>query len=327
MRRLSVIVTNYNYERYVGDAIASALDLDWSDLEVIVVDDGSTDGSHDIISSFGDRILALRIANSKHRGAANAGYARSTGDVVIFLDADDLLPRGLPAALDRAMGPGVSKVQVPMQRIDADGRAFGAPFPRFDPLPTPRDIRRWMTRTSAYPTPPGSGNAYARWFLDRIFPVGPELGDAADSACLAAAPVLGDVVTLAGPAVSYRQHGANDSDLSSDPALYAREVGRAVDRWRFAARLGGLDVATTDMRPLRRSRELLQFRAAATRVTPGARELGRDRRSTVLLDAVRSVAQPGPDSASKRLLVAAWAILVASLPLGPARRLIRARFR
>ena len=91
------------------------------------------------------------------------------------------------------------------------------------PVLSPADIRRWAARTTAYPTPPGSGNAYARWFLDRILPLGPDIGDFADSGCLAAAPFFGDVVSVPEVVVGYRRHDANDSDLLKDDRRFPRE--------------------------------------------------------------------------------------------------------
>ena len=191
MKRLSVVIANHNYAEYVGLAIESALALKWPDTEVVVVDDGSTDGSPQLIQSYGDRVKVLLTENASQRVAANRGFALSSGDVVIFLDSDDVLPPDLPTRLADLMTETVSKVQFQMQRIDAGGTAIGPPFPRYHPVPSPAQIRRWTSRTTAYPTPPGSGNAYARWFLARIFPLAPEVGEASDSASMRTRTVVG----------------------------------------------------------------------------------------------------------------------------------------
>ena len=326
MKRLSVVIANHNYEQYLAMAIKSALDLRWNDIEVIVVDDGSTDGSRAVIEGFGDRVRVLLTENASQRVAANRGYAMSTGDMVVFLDSDDVLPPDLPTRLARVWSPSVSKVQFQMQRIDERGQSMGIPFPRFCPVPTSADIHRWARTTSAYPTPPGSGNAYARWFLDRIFPLQPEVGDASDSACLAAAPFLGEVLSVPGVVVGYRQHSANDSDLIKDDLRFPREVARARARWRFARQAAGEPTDQVDERPLFRSRELLQLRIASRRVAARARPLPNDSWARMLLDSLRSPFQIGPESFGRRVLVAGWCLAMLVAPSRGARRLLIARY-
>jgi glycosyltransferase involved in cell wall biosynthesis len=326
MKRLSVVIVNYNYERYIGAAIDSALAVRWDDLEVVVVDDGSTDGSRDVIARYADRVTAVLTENVTQRVAANRGFAHTSGDVVIFLDSDDVLPPDLAEQLARVWGPSVSKAQFRMQRIDEAGRPVGVPFPTYRPLPTPADIRGWAAATSAYPTPPGSGNAYARAFLDRILPVGPDLGAASDSALLAAAPFLGDVVSVPEVVVGYRRHGANDSNLLGGVRRFPREVARARARWRFAQTVAGEDVAAVGERPLFRSRELLQLRVAARRTAPAEQPLPDDGRGRMLLDAVRAPFQVGPEPMRQRVMIAAWCLATLIAPRSVAQRLLAARY-
>ncbi|MFP3386244.1 glycosyltransferase family 2 protein, partial [Tritonibacter sp. SIMBA_163] len=84
----SVVIANYNYGRFLRQAVESALTQDWPHVEVIVVDDGSTDNSAEVIDSFGEAITAIFKENGGQREANNMGFAKSSGDVVIFLDAD-----------------------------------------------------------------------------------------------------------------------------------------------------------------------------------------------------------------------------------------------
>ena len=77
---VSIVINNYNYGRFVGSAIESALEQSYSNTEVIVVDDGSTDTSREVIASFGDRIGAVLKANGGQASAYNAGFAASKGD-------------------------------------------------------------------------------------------------------------------------------------------------------------------------------------------------------------------------------------------------------
>jgi hypothetical protein len=156
-----------------------------------------------------------------------------------------------------------------------------------------------MSATAAYPTPPGSGNAYSREFLDRLMPLGDQCGDATDSACLAAAPYLGDVVTVPKPLVGYRIHGGNRSGLRVDPRRFAAQIDRTVARHGFARGLAG-PPAMDPVSELRRGRHRLQMRVAAHRVCAGVRPLLADTRAGLARDAVLSPFAPGPEPRPRR---------------------------
>jgi glycosyltransferase involved in cell wall biosynthesis len=90
---VSVIIPVYNYDRYLGEAIASVLSQTHQYLEVIVVDDGSTDQSGEVARSFADR--GVRYCHQVHAGigpARNKGVELARGDFLAFLDADDRWP-------------------------------------------------------------------------------------------------------------------------------------------------------------------------------------------------------------------------------------------
>ncbi|MBD2038535.1 glycosyltransferase family 2 protein [Leptolyngbya sp. FACHB-321] len=87
---VSILINNYNYARFVGDAIDSVLGQTYKNIEVIVVDDGSTDDSRNVIESYGDRVTAIFKRNGGQASAMNAGFAASNGEIICLLDADDL---------------------------------------------------------------------------------------------------------------------------------------------------------------------------------------------------------------------------------------------
>ena len=326
--RLSVVISNYNYADFVGTAVESAMAVDWHDVEVVVVDDGSTDGSRAVLERYEEQVTLLLTENRGQVSAANTGFQASTGDVVVFLDSDDALPADLAERLSRRWTPTTSKAQFSMQRVDRSGLPLGDPFPRFRRVPSPAQVRHWMVSTTAYPTPPASGNAYARWYLDKIMPLTEDLGRYADSGCLAAAPVLGDVQAVPEVVVQYRQHGANDSNLLAAPGRFSREVERASARWRFAcghARSAREDLSPMTEDALRRSRELLQFRVAAARLE-GRYALPGDNRARQLVDVLRSPLHPGPEDAKDRVLVMAWCLLTWAAPRPSARKLAELRW-
>ncbi len=102
MPQVSVIIPTYNRAHLVGDAIQSALNQIFSDLEIIVVDDGSTDNTTEVVQRFHDpRIKYLRRENGGPAAARNTGLAIASGAYISFLDSDDLLlPETLLLQLD-----------------------------------------------------------------------------------------------------------------------------------------------------------------------------------------------------------------------------------
>lgn len=86
---VTIIITNYNYADYIGQAIESALHQTYPNLEVMVIDDGSTDGSQNIISSY--PILIFEQENHGLCATRNRGANLANGDYLVFLDADDTL--------------------------------------------------------------------------------------------------------------------------------------------------------------------------------------------------------------------------------------------
>src|SRR5262245_36251444 len=88
--RVSVIIAAYNAEAYLAETIESVLGQTVPPDEVIVIDDGSTDGTRGVLDRFGDRIVALAQANSGQAVAVNRGLATARGELIGFCDADDL---------------------------------------------------------------------------------------------------------------------------------------------------------------------------------------------------------------------------------------------
>lgn len=99
--RVSVVIPNYNHAAFLGGAVESALGQTHADVEVIVVDDGSTDGSAEVIAAFGHRVQSVFKENGGPASARNEGLRRATGRFLIFLDSDDaLLPSAVRDLLD-----------------------------------------------------------------------------------------------------------------------------------------------------------------------------------------------------------------------------------
>jgi glycosyltransferase involved in cell wall biosynthesis len=210
----SIVINNHNYGRFLRDAIDSALSQSYPQTEVIVVDDGSTDHSREIIAEYGDRVVPLLKENGGQPSAFNSGFRMSRGDVIVFLDADDLLAA---SAVEQAMKlfvtGDVAKVHWPLRDIDGHGRETGDVTPR-RPLPE-GDLREGVVRDGpeAYLSAPTTGNAWARTFLQKVLPL-PEIDGyrygGADVYLSTLAPLFGRVKALAQPQGCYRLHGENN---------------------------------------------------------------------------------------------------------------------
>lgn len=86
---VSVVIPNYNYGHYVCDAVDSVLKQDYDQIEIIVVDDGSTDNSVEVLMKYGSQIKLIQNSNYGAPMARNAGLINSTGSYIAYLDADD----------------------------------------------------------------------------------------------------------------------------------------------------------------------------------------------------------------------------------------------
>lgn len=213
MSKVSIVVTNYNYEAFLGACLESALTQDHPSTEVIVVDDGSTDGSAGVIERYGTQITAIFQPNRGQGSAFNIGFARSTGEVVIFLDADDLLDvEAASAAATMLCTPGMVKAHWPLREIDGAGAETGRLVPgRGLDLPL-GDVREEVSLQgpATMRFPPTSGNAWTRSFLEQVLPLDEEIFRiGADTLLFEVAPFVGAMARDVEPRGSYRAHGSN----------------------------------------------------------------------------------------------------------------------
>ncbi len=232
--RISIVIDNYNYEHFVAQAIDSALAQTHADVEVIVVDDGSKDGSIDAIRRYADRVLVVEQPNGGQGSAYNAGFARATGALVVFLDADDWLYPTAAAEVAAAWHAGVSKVQFRLDMVDKVGAPLGRQLPRdlHDD-----NARALMCEFGAYGSPPGSGNVFDADFLREVLPLDAAAWRiAADSVPILLAPAYGQVVSIAHALGAYRLHRPlNDGALvfNNSPSGLVAEYRRITDGKRM----------------------------------------------------------------------------------------------
>lgn len=123
---ISAVITNYNYGRYLDQAIESVLAQTYAPVEIVVVDDGSTDDSEAVVHQYGARV---RWVAQSHRGvsaARNRGIQESRGEAIAFLDADDVWHANkLARQVTPLSNPEVGMVYCGLQYLDAMGRPLG----------------------------------------------------------------------------------------------------------------------------------------------------------------------------------------------------------
>lgn len=245
--KLAVIISCYNYQSFVERAIRSVLDQGRHDCEVVVVDDGSTDGSWDVISRFG--VTAFKVSNCGQRAACLFGLDRTQAPFVLFLDADDELKPGALGVIIERLDPGVAKLQFSLTLIDADGNRIGGALSSLESFRSREVLAQQVLRSGVYKTPPTSGNVFRRDLCEFLREA--QYDQAVDGVILFVAPLLGDVVSISEELGCYRIHGRNDSGLGRKPDAHSlqRDINRFLARMehlRVIVQKLGLDQELVD---------------------------------------------------------------------------------
>ena len=224
---VSVVIDTYNHERFIEEAVVSVLEQDFpaSEMEILVVDDGSTDRTPEILRKFAPRVRVLRKANGGQASAFNAGIPEARGRFISFLDGDDWwVTNKLSRAIttfqtepdlgfvghgDFILFPdGRSQLHVPLETVRFSAR-------------NPQGARLFRVRKSFLGTCRMTVRAE---ILRRILPVPETLGIQADEYMFTLAAALCDVRILAEPLFFYRLHDSNAFQMtSSDPKRLNRK--------------------------------------------------------------------------------------------------------
>ena len=328
--RVTVCITSFNYAEFLRRAIDSALGQDYDKLEVIVVDDGSTDGSRHVIESYGDRVVAVFQPNAGQSAAANTAFAMASGDVVFFLDSDDVLAPGAVATAAREFGrdPELVKMQFALAVVDASGRFTGATIPRHAAAFPSGDLRRHVLRSRNYPWPPTSGNAYATSALRHVMPIPTaEYRLCPDLYLAETVPLCGRILSTSTVGAWYRWHGEN---ASHEPRTILEDLHRAMafvaighrHVRRIAAELG-LDLSehpenVADLDDL----AYLAARLASLRLDPDTHPLPRDTVGDLLARGLRATWRHPWFRLHTRVKRSVWFVAAAVLPDAGFRRLV-----
>lgn len=212
---VSVVIPTYNQARYLETSIESVLAQTYPAVELIVVDDGSTDATPSILSRYGDAIRAIRQENRGAASALNRGIREARGDFICWLSSDDvLLPGKTAAQVDAFLAePGIGMCFTGFTIIDPEGRfvADASDLPWVD-----RDVF-----VSVYWRNPINGSTVMmpRWVFDEVGLFDETLRADVDADMWLRVTDRYEVRHISGVHLQYRVH---DQSLSSDRVLMTR---------------------------------------------------------------------------------------------------------
>ena len=318
---VSIVVICHNYGGFVAAAIDSALAQDYAPLDVVVIDDGSTDESRAVIAAFGTRVRAVLQPQGGHVSAFNRGFAEAEGAIVVFLDADDILYPHYVSTIVAAWEPYLVKVQCRLDTIDRNGVDQAMPFPWFGDAPSPSALRRHAIARGIYPWTVSTGNAFARRFLAEVLPIETTEAVSPDGYVNKLAPLYGEIKSINAILGAYRVHGGNawarlgpHGGRILPPTGLARAV--RLDAWnhqQFELHARRLGLAVPGLADLDGPNQM-ENRLVSLRLGPLEHPFPSDRRAALLRRGARGVVRAPALSTLGRLAWLAWLLLIAVAP-------------
>jgi glycosyltransferase involved in cell wall biosynthesis len=204
--KVSIIICNYNYGRMLSDAIESTLAQDYPFVETIVVDDGSTDNSREVIARY-PTVKAIFKVNGGQTSAVRAGLERASGDIILILDSDDMLKPQACSTIAKHWCADLSLLQFRLEKQNLERKVVGY-YP--DQSFLYGDEKEFVLKYGYIPSSPTSGNAFSRQHIIESFKYNLDRDRACvDGYLIFTAPLVGRVLSLDEILGIYRVHDAN----------------------------------------------------------------------------------------------------------------------
>lgn len=203
--RFTVIMCNYNYADYIEQAINSVLDQTYENYELIVVDDGSTDHSRDIIGSFHDRrIIKIYKENGGQASAFNHGFSIAKGEIISFLDSDDWWASEKLATLLQWHNYLEGNYSVLQHALNIWHDGVLRPYKNILPVGDCFEEMRKTGKVDFFV--PTSGLSFKKTILEKVFPIPEKFHICADAYIMRAAFVFDKVFSIPQALGFYRKH-------------------------------------------------------------------------------------------------------------------------
>jgi GT2 family glycosyltransferase len=228
---VSVLIDTYNHERFIEQAVRGALEQDFpaSDREILVVDDGSTDRTPEILKKFEPQIRVLRKKNGGQASAFNMGIPECRGEIVAFLDGDDWWAREKLRAVAEALeDTSIGLVGHGIAEVHTNGRVHAELLresPRFR-VDSEASAKIFRLRKSFLGT---SRMTFRAEVLRSIGPVPESLTIEADEYLFTLGAVLSDVLILREPLTFYRLHDTNAFQIADGKESSIRRKQRVLE--------------------------------------------------------------------------------------------------
>lgn len=313
---VSIIINNYNYDRFLAEAIDSALNQSYKQIEIIVVDDGSTDNSRHIIAEYGDRIIPILQPNGKQAEAFNSGFARSRGEIILFLDADDYLYPQAVEEIITVWQPDLAKVHYRLDVVDGVGQSMGYSYPQGTTPLARGKVWQMLLETSGYTSTPTSGNALNRKALTKLFPIPEAYKLTADDYLSFQVPFYGEVMAIDRALGAYRVHDSNQWALATVSGdRFLRFVRHDLQNFALlttkAQELGYQIPPDLEQRSIGR----LWSRIISLRLNAQNHPVKSDRSIELIYQGIRSLWKYSNFNLPKRIFYSLWFIWVGLMPL------------
>lgn len=238
---VSILATNYNFGAYLTDCLESVLHQSYSDFELIICDDGSTDHSRAILDRYGavdSRIKIILQSNGGQAAALNTAFSRSRGEILCFLDSDDLYaPDKLRSVVEAfSLRSNSGFVIHRLLRVDSSRTKRLGEIPLAYGLPS-----GWLGSTAPLDAPwvppgipPCTALSLRRGVAERIFPLPTALRAFADTPIQVIAPLLTPVTAIPRALGEYRIHGRNAAAVSRFNEVHLERLANFdLELWRL----------------------------------------------------------------------------------------------
>jgi glycosyltransferase involved in cell wall biosynthesis len=234
---VSVLISSYNYGRFLRRSIESALRQSYQPKEIIIADDGSEDDSCEIVESYVRHDARVKLLRGRHQGMAgslNAAFRAASGEVLCLLDADDHF---LPGKIEAVVSAFRSKPDAGFaihraQMVDQYDRQRGV-YPLLRSLPQGNCLEETLRNSGVLMGLPPTSNLALRYQVaNSIFPIPESFSGYAEQVIHRMAPLLTSICAIDGPLSVWRHHGSNDGNSTRvAPERLERELRYMQDLW------------------------------------------------------------------------------------------------